>query len=145
MTVDPVTGNDTVPIMTMNSVLIDEYSSEYQNRMKNITSFPSPVMLDTLSEIEEIFTEFVDDNDQAFRQVKGLFYVLDRIKYALIALQNMLFSESTKLDMESIIMDIKTLCTVMVTNHKDAVAMKEKMESSPAMQEMADSKNFQEF
>ena len=37
-------------------------------------------------------------------------------------------------------MDIKTLCTVMVTNHKEAVAMKEKMELSIAMQEMADSK-----
>ena len=39
MTVDPVTGNDTVPIMTMNGVLIDEYSSEYKNRMKNITYY----------------------------------------------------------------------------------------------------------
>ena len=39
-------------------------------------------------------------------------------------------------------MDIKTLYTVMVTNHKEAVAMKEKMELSIAMQEMpvADSK-----
>ncbi len=55
----------------MNGVLIDEYSSEYKNRMKNITLFPSPVMLDTLAVIEEIFKEFVDDNDQAFRQVKG--------------------------------------------------------------------------
>ncbi len=64
----------------MNGVLIDEYSPAYQNRMKNITLFPSPVMLDTLAVIEEIFTEFVDDNDQAFRQVKGPFYVLDRIQ-----------------------------------------------------------------
>jgi hypothetical protein len=46
-----------------------------------------------------------------------------------------MFSESTKLDM-----DIKTLCAVMVTNHKEADAMKEKMELSIAMQEMADSK-----
>ncbi len=45
----------------------------------------------------------------------------------------MLFSESTNLDME-----IKTLCTVMVTNHKEAVAMREDMELSIAMQEMAD-------
>ena len=37
-------------------------------------------------------------------------------------------------------MDIKTLCTVMVTNHKEVVAMKEKMDLSIAMQEMADSK-----
>ncbi len=57
MTVDPVTGNDTVPIMTINVVPIDEYSSRYQNRMKNITLFPSPVILDTLAVIEEIFTE----------------------------------------------------------------------------------------
>jgi hypothetical protein len=122
-TIDPVTGNNTVPIMTMNGVVIDEYFSEYQNRMKSITLFPSQIMLDTLAVIEEIFTEFVDDNDQAFRQVKGPFYVLDRIQTALIALQNMLLSESTKLDM-----DIKTLCTVMVTDHKEAVAMKEKIE-----------------
>ena len=92
-------------------------------------------MLNTLAVIEEIFKEFVGDNDQAFCQVKGPFYVLDRIQNALIALQNMLFSESTKLDM-----DIKTLCTVMVTYHKEAVPMKEKMELSIAMQEMADSK-----
>jgi hypothetical protein len=118
--------------MMMNGVLIDEYSSEYKSRMKNITLFPSPVMLDT---VEEIFTEFVDDNDQAFSEVKSPFYVLDRIQDALIALQNMLFSESTKLDM-----DKKTLCTVIVTNHKEAVSMKEKMELSIAMQEMADSK-----
>jgi hypothetical protein len=58
MTVDPDTGNDTVPIMTMNSVLIDEYSSKYQNRMKNITLFPSQVMLNTLAVIEELLTEF---------------------------------------------------------------------------------------
>jgi hypothetical protein len=77
---------------------------------KNIALFPAPVMLDPLAVIEEIFKEFVDDNAQAFRQVKGPFYVLNRIQNALIALQNMLFSESTKLDM-----DIKTLCTVMVS------------------------------
>ncbi len=71
-------------------------------------------MLDTLAVIEEIFKDFVDDNDQAFHQVKGPFYVLDRIQNALIALQNMLFSESTKLDM-----DIRTLCTVMVTKAFD--------------------------
>ncbi len=80
MTVDPVTGTDTVPIMTMNGVLIDGYSSEYKNRMKNVTLFPSPVMLDTPAVIEEIFKEFVDDHDQAFCQVKGPFYVLDRIQ-----------------------------------------------------------------
>ena len=51
------TGNDIVPIMTMNGVLIDEYSSEYKNRTKNITLFPSPVMIDTLTVIEEIFKE----------------------------------------------------------------------------------------
>jgi hypothetical protein len=94
-------------------------------------------MLDMLAVIKEIFKEFLDENDPAFRQVKGPFYVLDKIQNALIALQNMLFSKSTKLDV-----DIKTLCTVMVTNHKEAVAMKEKMELSIAMQEMADSKIF---
>ena len=82
--------------------------------MKNTTLFPPPEMLYTLAVIEEIFTEIVDDNNQAFFQVKGPFYVLDRIQNALIALQNMLFSESTKLDI-----DIKTLCTVMVNNHKE--------------------------
>jgi hypothetical protein len=128
MTENPVTGNDTAPIMTMNGVLIDEYSSEYKNRMENITLYISQVMLDTLAVIEEIFKEFVDDNDQAFCQVKGPFYVLDRIQNAFIALQNVLFSESTKLDI-----DVKTLSTVMVTNHKDAVAMKEKMEFSIAV------------
>jgi hypothetical protein len=85
MTVDPDTGNNTVPIMTMNCVLIDEYSSEYQNRMKNITLLPSPIILDTLAVIEEImiFPNFVDDNDRAFRQVKCPFYVLDRIQKML--------------------------------------------------------------
>ncbi len=34
-------------------------------------------MLDALPVIEGIITELVDDNDQAFRQVKGPFYVLD--------------------------------------------------------------------
>jgi hypothetical protein len=77
--------------MTINGhgVLIDEYSSEYQNRMKYTILFPYPVMHDTLV-IEDIHG-IMDDNDQAFRQVKALFYVLDRIQNALIALQNMCF------------------------------------------------------
>ncbi len=37
-------------------------------------------------------------------------------------------------------MNIKTLCTVMITIHKEAVAMKEKMQLSFAMQELADNK-----
>ena len=90
--------------------------------MKDITLFPSPVILDTLV-IEEIFTDFVDDNDQAFRQVKGPFYALDIIQNALIALQNMMFSESTNVYSTKLAMDIKTLCTVMVTNQIEAVAM----------------------
>jgi hypothetical protein len=47
----------------------------------------------------------------------------------------MLLSESTKLDM-----DIKTMCNVMVTNYYEAVTMKEKMELSIVMQELADNK-----
>ncbi len=47
----------------------------------------------------------------------------------------MLFAESTKLDR-----DIKTLCTAMVTNHKEAVTIKEKMALSIAMPELPDNK-----
>ncbi len=68
-----------------------EYSSEYRSRTTNITLFPPPAMLDMLAVIEEIFTEFVDDNDQLFRQVKGPFYVLDRIQNALIARRSCCF------------------------------------------------------
>jgi hypothetical protein len=76
-TVDTYTGNDTVPIMTMNCALIDEHSPEYRSRLRNITLLPPSVMLDALAAIEEVFTEFVDDNDQAFRQVEGPFYILN--------------------------------------------------------------------
>ncbi len=92
-------------------------------------------MLDALAVIEEAFTEFVDDNDQALQQANGPFYVLDRVQNVLITLQNMLIAESTKL-----YMDIKPLCIVVVTNHTEDVAMKETLDLSIAMQECADNK-----
>ena len=82
-------------------------------------------MLVVLAEIEEVFKEFIDEDDKSYRHNNWPFYVLGRTqpRHADIHLQNVLFADSTKLDME-----IKFQSTVMLINHNEAIIMKEKME-----------------
>ncbi len=87
VTVDPYTGHDAVPIMKINSVshwwiflqIVPTQDEEYYIVSSSWNALHA-------------CGKWVDDNDQAFRQVKGHFYVLDRIQNVLIAVQNMLFS-----------------------------------------------------
>ena len=60
---------------------------------------------------------------------------LDKAQYALIALQNLLFAESTKLDME-----IKAQSCLMVTNQSEVIAMKEYLELSIATKDSVENK-----
>ncbi len=68
-------------------------------------------MIEALAIIEEICEELIDDIVYSHCKCKSLFAVLDRVQHALILLQNLLFAESTKLDM-----DIKTQSCIMA-NH----------------------------
>jgi hypothetical protein len=60
---------------------------------------------------------------------------LDKAQYALIALQNLLFAESTILDME-----IKAQSCLMVTNQSEVIAMKEYLELSIATKDSVENK-----
>jgi hypothetical protein len=69
--------------------------------MHYVTTFPPSVMIEALAIIEEICKEFIDDGNHSHCKYKGPFAVLDRAQHALVVLQNLLFAESTKLDMEN--------------------------------------------
>ena len=68
-------------------------------------------------------------------KVHFLFWNLDKIQSIQIRLQNLLFQELPEIDEE-----IKTICTTVVRSHREAVEMKDKLELSIAMLELADNK-----
>ena len=127
-------GDETVPYMLMNGVLIDENSPEFIAKMNQIIMFPPAAMLQGLEQIELAFNEFFENDNHTFRY-KGPFSMLDRVQSRKIRLQNILFQSKPMIDAE-----IKTICSTMVQTHQQALDMKQKLELSIAMLEQADNK-----
>jgi hypothetical protein len=127
-------GNERYPFMTMNGIIIDDQSPEFRNRTKQITTFATSAMLPALAEIESVYNDHIEEEVRAFRN-KGPFAILDKIQAIQIRLQNLLFSNMSIIDA-----DIKSSCSIVVRNHQEALSMKEKLELSIAMLELADNK-----
>ena len=90
-------------------------------------------MLLVLAEIESAYNDKIEEV-RAFRN-KGPFAILDKIQAIQIQLQNLLFQNMSIIDA-----DIKTICPGLVWSQQDALNMKEKLELSNAMIELADNK-----
>ena len=124
-------GNETYPYMMMNGVLIDPDSPEFIERMRRARLFPPSAMLPALEQIKILFNENFEDDNPTFRD-KGPFPILDKFQSIQIRMQNLLFQERSALDEE-----IKTTCSTVVRNYQEALNMKEKLEVSLAMLELA--------
>ena len=127
-------GNEAYPYMTMNGLLIDPTSPELIARMRQLRLFSPSAMLPTLEQIKAMYGEYFDDENPTFRN-RGPFPILDKIQSLRIRLQNLLFQELSEIDAE-----VKTTCMTVVRSHKEAVAMKDSLELSIAMLELADNK-----
>ena len=124
-------GNETYPFMMMNGVLIDPESPEFIERIRQARLFPHSAMLPALEQIKLVYHENFEDDNPSYRD-KGPFPILDRFQSIQIRMQNLLFQERSALDEE-----IKTICSTVVRNYQEALNMKEKLELSLAMLELA--------
>ena len=124
-------GNETYPFMMMNGVLIDPESPEFIERIRQARLFPHSAMLPALEQIKLVNHENFEDDNPSYRD-KGPFPILDRFQSIQIRMQNLLFQERSALDEE-----IKTICLTVVQNYQEALNMKEKLELSLAMLELA--------
>ncbi len=53
-------GDERYPYMTMNGIIIDENSSQYKNRTKQIIMFETSAMLPALAEIESAYNNHIE-------------------------------------------------------------------------------------
>ena len=101
-------GDETVPYMLMNGVMIDENSPEFIAKMNQLIMFPPSAMLQALEQIELAYNEYFEDDNRTFRN-KGPFSIMDRVQTRKIRLQNLLFQSKPAIDA-----DIKTICSTGV-------------------------------
>ena len=122
--------------MTMNGIFIDEHSPEFRNRIGQIIMLSPSAMLPALAEIESAYNDYIKDEVRTFRN-KGPFAILDKVQTIQIRLQNPLFQPENLFVIDA---DIKMICSFVVRSHQDALNMKEKLELSIAMLELAGNK-----
>ena len=127
-------GNETYPYMAMNGLIINPTSPELISQMRQLRLFSPSAMLPALEQIKSVYNEYFDDDNPTFRN-KGPFPILDKVQSIQIRLQNLLFQDLPVIDAE-----IKTICTTVARSHQEALNMKDKLELSIAMLELADNK-----
>jgi len=130
----PNTGREYYPGMFMNGIIIDTNSPEFKCRIDEIINFPPELIHESFEIIESIYFKYFDDKGQGAGRNNDLYDVLHRVQQMLIQLQNKMFA-----DRQGIEEKIKLHSGQIVTNHHEAVVMKEKLELAIAMSEMANS------
>ena len=131
----PVTGDEIFPPITMNGIIIDINSPQFIRRMQEFRAFPSSLLHDEALEIiETTYNKYIDDKSPGVRMKGGPYDIMIKVQATMIKLQNMLFAHRQTLEEK-----IKECSSKIVTNHHEAVIMKESMELVIAMSDMANS------
>ena len=131
----PRTGDEIYPPITMNGIIIDINSPQLIRRMQESVTFPSSLRHEALEIISNVYNKHIDDKSPGVRKNGGPYDTLIKVQTTAIKLQNMLFANTQKLEEK-----IKEFSGKMVTNHHEAMIMKEQLELGIAMSEMANNK-----
>ena len=131
----PRTGDEIYPPITMNGIIIDINSPQLIRRMQESVTFPSSLRHEALEIISNVYNKHIDDKCPGVRKNGGPYDTLIKVQTTAIKLQNMLFANTQTLEEK-----IKEFSGKMVTNHHEAMIMKEQLELGIAMSEMANNK-----
>jgi hypothetical protein len=80
VSIDPHTGAEVEPFMTMNGMIINPESPEVIRRMQFLITFPGSALLEALGVIEEVFEKYIDDEEGTKKSDNGPFGVLTRLQ-----------------------------------------------------------------
>ncbi len=72
----PATGNQLQVHQTMNGVPVDTRSEEFQIMYQNFIAYPPSIVLETMSELEKIISEEIENDIRSEHQVLGPCYAL---------------------------------------------------------------------
>ena len=131
------TGAEIYPPITMNGIIIDITSPEFIRRIQEIVTLPPSLLHETVEIIDTTYNKYFDDKSPGMRKKVGPYDILLKVQAIVIQLQNRIFAAFANI--QPIEAKIKEHSRNVITNHHEAITVKEQLVLAIAMSEMANS------
>ncbi len=79
---------------------LDTRAEEFQMMYQNFIAYPPSIVLETMSELDKIISEEIENDIRSERQVLGPCYAFERFQRALIVMQNKLWMKRVQINKE---------------------------------------------
>jgi hypothetical protein len=136
----PATGNQIQVHQTMNGVPVDTRAEEFQIMYQNFIAYPPSIVLETMSELDKIISEEIENDIRSERQVLGPCYALERFQRALIVMQNKLWVKRVQINKE-----LSDLIAKPLRSHQQVMELSERLDLLLGMKERANGSYYRAY
>jgi hypothetical protein len=89
-----------VDLGSSQTVPVETRSDELQVKYQNFIAYPPSIVWETMSELDKIISEEIENDFRSKRQVLGPCYALERFQRALMVMQNKLWMKRVQINKE---------------------------------------------